>query len=431
MEPFKTALYSVYDIFFDNMYNDPLFKEYFKDKNYLEVKEKQIKGILQFYTLFKKSKFNILKSNLIKLGQLHEKLGIDYPLFLESVNRLEILIVKELFKHKPEDIETLFFLNTDFFEFLKNYPALGYLKEYVRREKELIREFIETTLQKESMEIKEEVDRHIQWEEKILDFIADNTEGLDAEIDHTKCEIGNWLGNFQSNQLNSIQIKKLQKFHLELHNAARSLITFKKEEKYDLLISEYNYFVKNNLLFLSLLLTFLFSKEIHELKKDPLTKLLTRKVLTEVYPKVMELSILTGLPFGLAFADIDNFKTVNDRYGHQAGDKVLFTIAQIMKKNLRKSDYVFRYGGEEFIILINGTNMKDFYSVLEKIRKEVESLHIKSGQKSISITISIGGVLVKTKKFIPLSELIKIADQLMYKAKKEGKNRIMVKEVKV
>ncbi len=431
MELFKTVLNNIYDEFFNNLTEDPLFKPFFKNKDTEEIKSRQIEGILNLYYLFTSDNLNALKSQLIKLGKFHENLGIDYPVFLETINRLEILTVKELFKYRTGNVEEVFFYNTKFFELLKDYTALGYLKNLVSREKASTREFIEILLQEKAIQIEEIIDKHIHWEEDILDFIAENKKNIDVNIEETKCEIGQWFSAISKKNVNSTQIQKLKKLHREIHITAHTIIFLKENEKYNLLVNEYSSFVKNNLLFLSSLLTFLFSEKIHELEKDNLTKLLTRSVLNEIYPKVMELSILTGQKFGIAFVDIDNFKSINDKYGHNAGDVVLKNLAQIMKKSLRKSDYLFRYGGEEFVIIVNGTTKKAFYHLLEKIRKEIQQTKIRVDSKEISVTVSIGGIVLKSRRYIPLNELIDKADNLMYEAKKEGKNRVIVEELKV
>lgn len=119
--------------------------------------------------------------------------------------------------------------------------------------------------------------------------------------------------------------------------------------------------------------------------------------------------------------DIDHFKSVNDSFGHQAGDEVLEKIAQTLKSSVRSMDIVGRYGGEEFVLILPETPQNGAYLTAERIRKNIESLHF--NEKSLRITIS-GGVVSLTNE--NALELINKADKLLYKAKANGRNQIML-----
>jgi len=165
-----------------------------------------------------------------------------------------------------------------------------------------------------------------------------------------------------------------------------------------------------------------FSKAI---KVDPLTGLLNRRVLPYILKDVLELSMYSESPFSIAMVDIDNFKQINDTYGHLFGDKVLKEVAKIIRKNLRKSDYVFRYGGEEFLILMPSTEPKSAMRILERIRKEVEEAPLHWKGKEVRITISVGvcsDIFDGTKN---TEDYIKCADEKLYIAKKTGKNKVV------
>jgi diguanylate cyclase (GGDEF)-like protein/PAS domain S-box-containing protein len=122
----------------------------------------------------------------------------------------------------------------------------------------------------------------------------------------------------------------------------------------------------------------------------------------------------------IAVVDIDHFKRINDVYGHKTGDLALKRLAYILEHNLRPSDFVGRYGGEEFLIILPHTSPKDAPDVLERLRKAVENSRIlnKKGQ----VTISIGAA--KTKLRDKAEVVFKQADQVLYKAKRDGRNRV-------
>jgi len=128
-----------------------------------------------------------------------------------------------------------------------------------------------------------------------------------------------------------------------------------------------------------------------------------------------------GWPFGILFIDIDVFKTVNDRFGHEVGDDVLRMTARTLSNSLRSFDLVSRWGGEEFLALIINVDSGSLLSVAEKLRRMVEQSSITWDSQNISITVSIGGTLaVKTDS---VESIVRRADELMYRSKEEGRNR--------
>ncbi len=132
------------------------------------------------------------------------------------------------------------------------------------------------------------------------------------------------------------------------------------------------------------------------------------------------------------FFDIDHFKSINDNYGHQAGDYVLSLVASTIKKQLRAHDVLARFGGEEFIALLVDVDTDLTREIAERIRVIIESLDIKIGEQQIKVTISVGYTIfipeenmVRAEDVVP--ELIKSADTAMYLAKKKGRNRVEIK----
>jgi len=125
-------------------------------------------------------------------------------------------------------------------------------------------------------------------------------------------------------------------------------------------------------------------------------------------------------PLVLMVWDLDDFKQVNDRFGHQAGDKALRVIGQILKKRLRQTDFVGRYGGEEFCILLSGTPMDQAALVAEQIRKSVETSGFRSGKKPITLTISCGYTDFRDED--TPETVFERADKALYQAKSAGKN---------
>lgn len=167
------------------------------------------------------------------------------------------------------------------------------------------------------------------------------------------------------------------------------------------------------------------TEELRELAiTDPLTKLFNRRYFAEVSPQVFSLAKRDGEPLSVMMLDIDRFKKINDTYGHQNGDRVIETLAQIVTSIKRESDIACRYGGEEFILLLPKTSREGALKLAQRIRKTMES-HTVAGDKGekIQFTVSVGVSQADYEKDGNIEAVIKRADDAMYQAKKEGRNR--------
>lgn len=128
------------------------------------------------------------------------------------------------------------------------------------------------------------------------------------------------------------------------------------------------------------------------------------------------------VPFGILFVDIDYFKRVNDRYGHEIGDKVLKMAANTLHKNIRAEDAVARWGGEEFIVLLADTDLDGMQSVAEKLRVLVKESSLVYDGNPLQVTVSIGGALARYED--DTISLLRRADEHMYQSKLAGRDRV-------
>jgi diguanylate cyclase len=155
---------------------------------------------------------------------------------------------------------------------------------------------------------------------------------------------------------------------------------------------------------------------------DPLTGLPNRAAWSErlVIEHVRSQQVNTGLL--LAILDLDHFKSINDTYGHQAGDKVLKIIANVLRKGLRGDDFIARFGGEEFALLMPGSDLAGGTRLLERLRAAVEQCPFHFKGERVTITMSAGVAVFKPGE--NASQVLKRADQALYRAKEAGRNQI-------
>ena len=151
---------------------------------------------------------------------------------------------------------------------------------------------------------------------------------------------------------------------------------------------------------------------------DPLTGLLNRRSYGEVIQSEVARSVRYNSRLSLIIFDIDNFKLVNDNHGHGVGDRLFIDLAREVSQSVRESDFVFRVGGDEFAILCPETSADGAFKLAEKIRKKTEGYSFGTGETE---TISLG--VAEFHKGLTKKQLDKLADQALYKAKNNGRNR--------
>ena len=158
---------------------------------------------------------------------------------------------------------------------------------------------------------------------------------------------------------------------------------------------------------------------------DCMTGLLNHSASLDALKSMQTSALRYGGVFAVIMIDIDHFKSINDQYGHQAGDKVIKAIANTLQASLRQSDSCGRYGGEEFIIILPQSDTQHASQLAERIRRAIQRLKIEEVRYS-EITASFGIALFDPAN--PEENLIARADQVLYEAKENGRNRVVVAE---
>ncbi|MEC5341003.1 sensor domain-containing diguanylate cyclase [Brenneria populi] len=159
---------------------------------------------------------------------------------------------------------------------------------------------------------------------------------------------------------------------------------------------------------------------------DKLTGIMNRQAFDYAFRRLSAKRFAQRRPLSILLLDIDHFKTVNDRYGHGVGDIVLQRIAKILQQSIRNSDRVCRWGGEEFVVMLDDCDMENALQRAEALRQDVEAMIVPFREETLQVTISCGVAEYRDKE--TLDTLINRADIALYQAKQQGRNRVIKSE---
>lgn len=271
---------------------------------------------------------------------------------------------------------------------------------------------------------------HIQWILNLIRYIQHSELDLSyPELDPALCEFGRWMHSASTSYLLSTShFKVIEKLHINLHDLAANVVSYCQNKLFrpatliHLMqrIDYYSLEIGNEIAFLN---------EIEESAKDPLTHLLTRRLFDKIMMNKLDISKATGREFSLMMCDLDHFKNVNDTYGHAVGDIVLKHFSAILEQTLRKSDYMFRFGGEEFMILLPATSKEEALLLGQKICDTTDAEEVVVEGISLHYTVSIGVISILVDNTMPIiqdtiDQLVAKVDEKLYLAKERGRNRV-------
>ncbi len=164
---------------------------------------------------------------------------------------------------------------------------------------------------------------------------------------------------------------------------------------------------------------------------DSLTGLFNRRYILEQYETEFANAVRYNYPLSVCMFDLDHFKHVNDTYGHQAGDHVLCTFAEILRNNLRKGDIAGRYGGEEFLVVLPHTYSAGAVVLAERVRMLVQQRPFVYQDHAIAVTVSAGIATFPETPVTSSWDLIRYADYALYEAKRRGRNRVILYDASI
>lgn len=206
--------------------------------------------------------------------------------------------------------------------------------------------------------------------------------------------------------------------HLEVYGVSRDITERKLNER---LLMQANQELQSHVKKIEQLRMELQEQAIH----DPLTGLYNRRYLAEYLAHELKRAERENIPISLLLMDVDHFKSINDSYGHKTGDKFLIAIAEVLQNNSRGSDIACRYGGEEFILVLPGTDIQIAYDRAEQFRLQCAQIKIQYEKVEISITVS-AGIATYPDHAEMAEDLILKADKALYHSKQHGRNRVTI-----
>lgn len=364
--------------------------------------------------------------------ELIERLGADntpFMLFIHEFGILKNHLVKlSLERDALDEVRTIFAL----FDELEDEFAGVYLKHFIARlglRNHLRLSHIQTLSEKNILVYFES---HLVWIDQLIKAVEQRDPGNMPELDHTRCEFGNWLLE-QAPQLirDRSHIEQISSIHKSMHDVVNEVrarmqqprangplyALLKKAETYSLELGN-EISLLNSIIIMSVY------------NKDPLTGFLNRRFLDRVLINQMEIAKATETAFSLVMFDIDHFKKLNDKHGHQVGDRALEHVAAIVRETLRQSDLVFRYGGEEFLIILPSTHLESARGLAERLRQRLEEQPLAMGARLIPVTASFGVTEVAPSGYLVidnslLREVMAECDGRLYMAKHRGRNRVV------
>ncbi len=269
---------------------------------------------------------------------------------------------------------------------------------------------------------------HSQWIKVLHRSLICNDEPDRCDLvnnAHRLCKFGQWYYNLTDSEMteNSCFIETGE-LHAEVHNKARQLLKDKSSGK--LISSEaYDDFNETANKFRVAVHDLQFSLISKVCAVDHLTGVWNRHAMSFMIDKENERARRSEKCCVLAMMDFDDFKQINDKYGHVAGDQVLKTAIEFFTRRLRKYDIIFRYGGDEFLMLLPETNIEHAKQLLDRLRKELKNMPIMiSDSKKINVSVSIG--ISEMDGQTSYNENIKLADHALIVAKSDGRGCVRV-----
>lgn len=416
----------VFSYFNEELLSNKVFAKYF-------TSEEQVKALLNkqktnFIATLQETKEDLLK-RYYHVGVVHYERNIPYEVFLSGTHILRDAF-NETISAKIGDMEVAL-LNSGMFDFISEAMAKGYMDKFIRNEKSDLDKILFMTRNTTFGTEKRLLVKHYNWMFDLLKAIEEKDYSAVDELLERQNSNEDSLYAYINEHLNDIdhpmRVDDIERIRFRIVANTENIFFYLKREAYSEVLS----LIINILEIYKLTLVLdnvisnivvrkaerVISEKIKLSETDPLTNIMNRRKFEELLENLLLRAQRTALPLAIIIIDIDDFKLINDKHGHQTGDQVLVDLAHSLKRLTRNNDHLVRYGGEEFVIICDDSGLDGAIHLAEKLRTDIE---IHDFSEIGQVTISLG--VAELREDDDSTSLFKRADDKLYEAKSSGKN---------
>ncbi|HAT6803336.1 TPA: diguanylate cyclase [Citrobacter freundii] len=360
------------------------------------------------------------------VGEVHARIGIPVQLVEMGARTLKKLIfshIKTLDCSPTDKVELCQFIIVSIdlaMEIMSR--VFSFTENSATREEENYRIF--SLLENAEEEKERQTASLLAWEADVIYKVMVDTE-LESVRPLSRADFGLWFNHKGRHYFSGLPetgyiAKLLQELDELIRCASINPKSLSKRQSRVSLVHQ----VRHLLLQINTFLKALFEEvSRHEIGMDVLTRLLNRRFLPTIFKREILHASRNGSYLSVLVIDVDKFKQINDRYGHHLGDEILRKVSQVFYNNVRSSDYVFRYGGDEFLIVMTEASPQETQQIAERIRVLVHKLSVRTAEGDTIIpSLSIGIAMFNGHP--DYERLIQAADEALYQAKALGRNRV-------
>jgi len=419
LEALNEDLDQIFQQFYDQLLSNADFDTYFKSPQQIE---KLIKKQKAYFISSLRFSDDELKTRYIALGEMHYDLRLPFVDFSFALDILQEGTIHSIYKisHSQQTLRSAF----TFFRLIRAYTAKGYLNRILTQDLKDIDQYLEKISATRESHNAISAGRFM-WLKSFIFAIQKENRSL-APSFLIESDI---LVNIESSlKENGAFMEYIHDMVARIRIDASNVFYFLEKKDYSDVLPLYRELM--SIYKLSLMLTNVITISntdvlLGNIDKDPLTKLLTRSSMKRLIEKEFAMADSQNYAISLMMIDLDHFKSINDTYGHLTGDKALIDVANIILRSIRATDFAFRIGGEEILLLLKAAPRTVADKQAEAIRQDIEKHTLEHKGERVKVTASIG-VSTFTGPFnITVNEAIAQVDGLMYKAKKLGRNTVV------
>lgn len=407
--------------FYNTLLGDMHFATFFESK---EQVQQLIQKQKHFFTLSLDMSKEEIETVYVKMGEYHYDIRIPYIDFMKGMEILQehFLIYTQKEGLSTELMEAIF----EYFKLIKAQTARGYLNRMLEEDEKDIEIFFQNLADKEDEMTRKIVFERISWLKTLIQAIKYN-KSYEAEMEDQEFQLWKQKNDFVDAS-KKVFIEDLEK---RININTRNLFYFLKKGDFLEILPLYSSLLgiyKLTLLLSNSVSIAMTDYIVSNLKKDKLTNLYRKDAFDQFLEKEIEFLKRKDMLFSVVFIDVDDFKPINDTYGHWSGDKVLEKIGEVINYNIRASDIGFRIGGDEFAIILKDTTKENALKVCQKIKSDIVNFEFAyNDEKSFFVDMSMGIYACSQETNIcSIEGLKKKVDEQLYQAKRSGKGQISV-----